>query len=39
MSSYPIPLLGAFRDREVARVLDIGREIKPLYIMPIGKPA
>ena len=30
--------IGAFQDEEVRRVLDVREEIKPLYIMPLGKP-
>ena len=30
--------LGAFDDEEIRRVLGLEEQIKPLYIMPIGKP-
>jgi SagB-type dehydrogenase family enzyme len=30
--------IGAFHDDEVSRVLQLDRRIKPLYIMPVGKP-
>lgn len=30
--------VGAFRDEEVRQVLGIDEQIKPLYIMPVGKP-
>lgn len=30
--------IGAFQDREVARVLDLPMEMAPLYIFPVGKP-
>jgi SagB-type dehydrogenase family enzyme len=30
--------VGAFRDEEVRRVLGTDEQIKPLYIMPVGKP-
>lgn len=30
--------VGAFRDEEVREILGVGEEVKPLYIMPIGKP-
>jgi len=30
--------VGAFRDEEVRNVLGVGEEIKPLYVMPLGKP-
>jgi len=30
--------VGAFGDDEVQRVLGVEEQIKPLYIMPIGKP-
>ena len=31
--------IGAFNDEQVVRVLRLEGHIKPLYIMPIGKPA
>jgi SagB-type dehydrogenase family enzyme len=31
--------VGAFRDEEVSEVLGVEEQIKPLYIMPVGKPA
>jgi SagB-type dehydrogenase family enzyme len=30
--------IGAFDDEEVSKVLGVEEQIKPLYIMPIGKP-
>ncbi|HXZ94428.1 MAG TPA: nitroreductase family protein [Dehalococcoidia bacterium] len=30
--------IGAFHDEEVRKVLEIEEEIRPLYIMPVGKP-
>jgi SagB-type dehydrogenase family enzyme len=30
--------IGAFEDEEVRKVLGVQEQIKPLYIMPIGKP-
>jgi SagB-type dehydrogenase family enzyme len=30
--------VGAFRDEEVSKVLGTDEQIKPLYIMPVGKP-
>ncbi|OGN96452.1 MAG: hypothetical protein A2Z77_03150 [Chloroflexi bacterium RBG_13_51_36] len=30
--------VGAFRDEEVRKVLGVDEQIKPLYIMPVGKP-
>jgi SagB-type dehydrogenase family enzyme len=30
--------IGAFRDEEVRTVLGLDEQIKPLYIMPVGKP-
>jgi SagB-type dehydrogenase family enzyme len=30
--------VGAFNDEEVRKVLRVEEEIKPIYIMPIGKP-
>lgn len=32
-------MVGAFEDEEVRRVLKIDEQIKPLYIIPVGKPA
>ncbi len=31
--------IGAFNDEQVREVLRLDKEIKPLYIMPVGKPA
>jgi SagB-type dehydrogenase family enzyme len=31
--------VGAFRDEEVREVLDLEEQIKPLYIMPVGRPS
>jgi SagB-type dehydrogenase family enzyme len=31
--------IGAFDDEEVSSVLQLDKRIKPLYIMPVGKPA
>ncbi len=31
-------MVGAFEDEEVSKVLDLEEGIKPLYIMPVGKP-
>lgn len=31
--------IGAFDDEQVGRVLGLDKEYKPLYIMPVGKPA
>jgi SagB-type dehydrogenase family enzyme len=30
--------VGAFHDEEVRKVLGVDEQIKPLYIMPVGKP-
>jgi hypothetical protein len=30
--------VGAFDDEEVRKVLRLDEQIKPLYIMPVGKP-
>jgi SagB-type dehydrogenase family enzyme len=30
--------VGAFHDEEVREVLEVEEQIKPLYIMPVGKP-
>ncbi|MDI6902843.1 MAG: SagB/ThcOx family dehydrogenase [Methanocellales archaeon] len=32
-------VVGAFLDDEVRRILDVSEEIKPLYLIPIGKPS
>ena len=32
-------MVGAFDDEEVRRILKVDEEIKPLYIIPVGKPA
>jgi SagB-type dehydrogenase family enzyme len=31
--------IGAFYDEQVREVLRLDKQIKPLYIMPVGKPA
>jgi len=31
-------MVGAFEDEDVSRVLNVEEGIKPLYIMPVGKP-
>ncbi len=31
--------VGAFHDEEVREVLGLEEQIKPLYVMPVGKPA
>ena len=31
--------IGAFNDEQVREVLQMDEQYKPLYIMPIGKPA
>jgi nitroreductase len=31
-------MVGAFDDEEVRKVLDLEEQIKPLYIIPMGKP-
>jgi SagB-type dehydrogenase family enzyme len=31
--------VGAFRDEEVREVLGLQEQMKPLYVMPVGKPA
>jgi SagB-type dehydrogenase family enzyme len=30
--------IGAFRDEELREILDLEEQIKPLYIMPMGRP-
>jgi SagB-type dehydrogenase family enzyme len=30
--------VGAFDDEEVRKVLDVEERVKPLYIMPVGRP-
>jgi SagB-type dehydrogenase family enzyme len=30
--------IGAFRDEEVREILGLNEQIKPLYIMPVGRP-
>lgn len=32
-------VVGAFLDDEVRRILDVSEEIRPLYLIPIGKPS
>lgn len=31
--------IGAFNDERVREVLRLDKQLKPLYIMPVGKPA
>jgi nitroreductase len=31
--------IGAFYDEQVREVLHLDKQYKPLYIMPVGKPA
>ena len=31
-------MIGAFSDEEVSRVMALRKELKPLYIIPVGKP-
>jgi len=31
--------IGAFHDEQVSQVLRLDEPLKPLYIMPVGKPA
>ena len=31
-------MVGAFDDERVSTVMDLGAEVKPLYIIPLGKP-
>ncbi len=31
--------IGAFRDEQVREVLGLDKPYKPLYIMPVGRPA
>jgi nitroreductase len=31
--------IGVFHDEQVSEVLRLDKQIKPLYIMPVGKPA
>ena len=31
--------IGAFYDEKVKEVLRLGKQYKPLYIMPVGKPS
>lgn len=33
-----VVMVGAFHDEEVSRVMGLEREVKPLYIIPLGKP-
>lgn len=32
-------VVGAFLDEEVLRIIDVGEENEPLYLIPIGKPS
>ena len=32
-----VVMVGAFHDEEVARVMDLKEDVKPLYIIPVGK--
>jgi len=32
-------VVGAFLDDEVRRILDVSKEVKPLYLIPMGKPS
>lgn len=32
-----VVMVGAFHDEEVSRVMDLDKEVKPLYIIPLGK--
>jgi SagB-type dehydrogenase family enzyme len=31
--------IGAFKDEAVGEVLHLGRELKPVYLLPVGRPA
>ena len=31
-------MVGAFSDEDVSKALDVGKEVNPLYIIPVGKP-
>jgi len=33
-----VVMVGAFSDEDVSRVMGLEREVKPLYIIPLGKP-
>jgi len=33
-----VVMVGAFYDEEVSRVTELEKEVKPLYIIPLGKP-
>lgn len=33
-----VVMVGAFYDEEVSRVMELEKEVKPLYIIPLGKP-
>lgn len=33
-----VVMVGAFSDEDVSRVVGLEREVKPLYIIPLGKP-
>lgn len=33
-----VVMVGAFSDEDVSRVMDLEREVRPLYIIPLGKP-
>ena len=30
--------VGAFHDEQVRQILQVGKQYKPLYIMPLGRP-
>jgi len=32
-------VIGAFHDESVRKVLRLDEQLKPLYIMPVGRPA
>ena len=31
-------MVGAFEDKKVSEILELGDELKPMYIIPVGKP-
>ncbi len=33
-----VVMVGAFSDEDVSRVMNLEKEVKPLYIIPLGKP-